>query len=474
MAARGKAFVGPRLRRLRRERGQTQAEMARDLGVSAAYVNLLENNQRSLSLPLLMRLSKGYGVDWRDLVAEEAPGLLADLRAVFEDPFFAAEKPDLQELRAAVSHSPALARALVRLHRSHGTLLDRILALGAGAAGAAEAGGLVPSPERAVHDLFRRHRNHFPALEAAAERLRAELPFASDEAYAALRGRLRDRHGIAVRLVPVEEMPDTLRDHDEAARLVRLSEALDHTNRVFQLAHVLGLVEFGAGIEAIADGAGVESARDRARCRVELANYLAAAILMPYAPFLEAARRFAYDLDRLAQRFDVSFEQVCHRVTTLQRDGARGVPFFFLRIDKAGNVTKRFNATDFQLADHGGACPRWDIHTSFRTPGRILPQVVEMPDGARFFTVSRTVDRPVLSRLAGDNRLAVTLGCALEHASDLVYAAGLRLGDRDLATPIGINCRLCPRQHCAQRAQQPIHFDLTIDVRRRGQTRFES
>lgn len=464
-----KIFVGARLRRLRRERRQTQAEMAKALGVSPAYVNLLEGNQRSLSVQLLMRLSDAYGVDWRSLLEDESPTLLADLRAVFEDPFFAAGKPDLQELRAALAHCPTLAAGLLRLHRSHAALSDHLLALGSGADAAL---GLADNPARTVHDLFRRNGNHFPELEAAAELLHAETEMPADEIYVHLKARLRRLRGIEVEIMTVEEMPGTLRDHDEEARRVRLSEALDHTNRVFQLAHVVGLIEFGTVIDGII--AGVADERARARLRVELANYFAAALLMPYAPFLAEAERHAYDLDRLAARFGVSFEQVCHRVTTLQREGARGVPFFFLRIDKAGNVSKRFNATTFQLADHGGACPRWDVHTSFRTPGRILTQIVEMPDGQRFFTLSRTVDRPVLSRRTGDNRLAVTLGCALDRAGELVYAQHLRLGDPDIVTPIGINCRLCPRAACAQRAHDPLHLDLPIDVRRRGQTRFES
>ncbi|MEO1468920.1 MAG: DUF2083 domain-containing protein, partial [Pseudomonadota bacterium] len=154
--------------------------------------------------------------------------------------------------------------------------------------------------------------------------------------------------------------------------------------------------------------------------------------------------------------------------------GAEGVPFFFMRIDKAGNVTKRFNATEFTLAQYGGACPRLDIHTCFRQPGRVIPQVVEMPDGARYFTINRTVDRPAVSRETQDNRLAVSLGCALGHAEGLAYARGLRLGEPGLATPIGINCRLCPRQHCSQRAHQAVHLELPIDVLRRGETRFES
>ncbi len=462
---RAKAFIGTRLRRLRRERKETQAEMARRLGVSPAYVNLLENNQRSLSVQVLFRLAEAYGVDWRGMLDGEAPTQLADLRAVFDDPLLVDARPDLTELRAALVHAPTLSAGLLRLYRSHAALADRLMALGA----QEEAGAT--RPEQAVHDLFRRHRNHFAELEAAAEALPAVPP---DELYGALKARLR-RRLIAVETVPADTLPGTLRDFDEGARIVRLSEALDHPNRVFQLAHVVGLLEAGHVIDGVIARAGIAGPREMARCRAELANYVAAAVMMPYAPFLALAREGAYDLDRLVHRFGASFEQVCHRVTTLQRDGAQGVPLFFLRIDKAGNVSKRFNATTFQLADYGGACPRWDVHLSFRMPGRILPQVVEMPDGARFFTVSRSVDRPILGggRIE-DNRLAVTLGCALEDAGAIGYAAQFRLTDPGLATPIGINCRLCPRTQCSQRAHQPLHMDLSVDVRRRGPTRFES
>jgi predicted transcriptional regulator len=206
---------------------------------------------------------------------------------------------------------------------------------------------------------------------------------------------------------------------------------------------------------------------------VELANYFAAAVLMPYAPFLEEARASAYDFDHLATRFGVNFEQACHRATTLQREGAQGVPFFFLRIDNAGNVTKRFNSTGFHLAEHGGACPRLDVHNSFRTPGRIVPQFVEMPDSSQYFVLSRTVDRPSFARHAQDFRLAVAMGCAIEHAQEIVYAQDFTL-NRARVTAIGINCRICPRANCDQRAHQAAFLSQPVDERRRGATRYES
>tara|TARA_R100001143_G_scaffold59052_2_gene57431 strand:- start:570 stop:1982 length:1413 start_codon:yes stop_codon:yes gene_type:complete len=466
-----KTLVGPRLRQLRREHGQTQAEMAAALGVSTAYVNLLENNQRSLSVTMLMSLSDAYGVDWRDLIKDEGSTLLADLRNMLQDPLFGGDQPDLQELRAAIDHAPRLVDHFLHLYRNHRNALENMMRLGSEGM---PADLLSSTPERIIHDFFRDHSNHFPDLEAAAERLRAATPCEVDDVYMVLKGRLMRVHGIEVRTASIEDMGQALRIHDETTSIVRLSEALDHQNRVFQLAHVLCLVELPGILGKLTDGSALSSETAVARCHVELANYFAAAFLMPYGPFFEAAEDTRYDVDRLAAAFGVSFEQVCHRLTTLQRDGAKGVPFFFLRVDKAGNVTKRFNSTSFNIADYGGACPVWNIHTSFRTPGVIVPQFVELPDGERFFTMSRTTERPVFSRDTQDRRLALSLGCELKHAHRLAYAAPFNSRDDELFAPIGINCHLCPRKNCSQRAHQPLLMDLPIDTNRRGNTRYES
>lgn len=459
-----KALVGPRLRQLRRERGQTQAEMAKALGISTAYVNLLENNQRSLSVAMLMALSDVYAVDWRDLVTDESAGRLAELRNTIRDPIFASKPPDLQELRAAIDHAPRLVDHFLQLYHSHRTAIEKIMRLGSERM---PDDLLTSTPETIIHDFFRNNSNHFGTLETAAEVVRREGNFEADDAYAVLKSRMRDRHGIRVRTRSVDELKFAIRLYDETERTLDLSEALDHQNRTFQLAHLLCLVEFSGALSAITRDSGIPSTSGVARCHVELANYFAAALLMPYEDFLAAAERTNYDIDRLAARFGVSFEQVCHRLTTLQREGRRGVPFFFLRIDKAGNVTKRFNATSFQLAEYGGACPVWNVHTSFRTPGVIVPQFVELPDGDRFFTLSRTTERPVFSRETQDRRLALALGCELRHAHRIGYAAQYNLEDDGLFSPIGINCHLCPRQSCPQRAHQPLFVELPVDTGRR-------
>ncbi len=461
-----KTFIGPHLRRLRTERGETQGAMARVLGISPSYVNLLENNERSVSVQVMLKLFEAYGVDWREIAEEDGSGALADLRAALQDPVFADARPDLTQLRAALVHAPDLAAAFLRLHRSWQAATDQLLSLNEGDARAISA-----TPEAAVHNVFRRHRNHFRDLEEAAEAFWT-APIERDEIYVALKRRLREGLGISVRLVRVEDLPGTLRQYDEVRREILLSEALDHTNRTFQLAHMCGLLEQRALLDGLIDRAGIGDPRGVARLRVELANYFAAAVLMPYAAFLAEARATKYDLDHIATRFGVSFEQACHRATTLQREGAQGVPFFFLRIDKGGNVTKRFNATDFHLAEYGGACPRLDVHTSFRTPGKIVPQFVEMPDKTQYFVFSRTVDRPTWIRHAQDNRLAVAIGCMIEHAGEIGYAEAFSVAGARMV-PIGINCRVCPRANCDQRAHQATILTQPVDEKRRGATRFD-
>ncbi|MGR3802582.1 helix-turn-helix domain-containing protein [Marinibacterium profundimaris] len=466
-----KTFIGPRLRRLRREAKQTQAEMAKTLGISNSYVNMLEKNERSVSVPVLLRLFEAYGVDWRDLSDDDDAATLSHLRAAFQDPLFAGTSPDLPQLRALLSHAPDVAQSLLKLHNAYRATTDQLLVLSN--ASETNLSILRASPESVVHDFFRDNRNHFPELEEAAAQFWADGPCDSDDIYAALKARLKDRLGLNTRLVPVADMPGTLREYDERRGEVRLSEGLNHPNRAFQLAHVIGLIEQREVIDTILTRLDSDAPAGLNRCRVELANYFAASVLMPYDAFLKEALACKYDFAHLALRFGVSFEQACHRATTLQRKGAEGVPFFFLRIDKAGNVTKRFNSTGFHLAEFGGACPRLDVHTAFRRPGSILPQLVEMPDGSRFFVFACTVNRPRLTRHSQDKRLAIAMGCSIDHLSRIGYVEDLSQANSRV-TEVGINCRICPRANCDQRAHNAMILTEPVDIHRRGETRYST
>ncbi len=466
-----KTFVGPQLRQLRRDHSETQAQMAKRLGISPAYVNLLESNQRSLSVQVLVAITEEYGVDWRALLGERDEARIPELRAVMRDPMFTGEAPDLQELRSAVDHAPRLVSRLMQLYQSHRAMAESINRL----SGTAQLDQvLAASPETAIHDFFRENGNHFDDLEQCAQELRDRIGGAADDMYASLKRHLRVEHGIEAQLVQLSEMPDTLREFRRDSGRVLLSEALDHPNRVFQLAYVTGLLSCADLVSARIDDAQLADPDAKARLAVELTNYFAAALLIPYDAVYELAELTRYDLDRIAAAFCVTYEQVCHRLTTLQRDGKRGVPLFFLRVDRAGNITKRFNATAISLAEQGGSCPVWDLHGAFRTPGVIIPQLVELPDGERFFTFSRTTDRPVFSRQTQDRRLVVALGCDVGHADRVGYAQQFDLTGRAQFAQIGISCHLCPRQACSQRAHQPVNVRLQIDADRRGRTRYES
>ena len=466
-----KTFIGSQLRQLRRDHGQTQVEMGRKLGVSAAYINLLEKNQRSLSVPVLMALADQYNVHWRDVVMDKSANILADLRNAIQDPLFAESQPDIQELRAAIDHAPSLVQNFLKLHQSHRTAMDNILKIG-GERMPQEL--LTSSPETVIHDFFRDNFNYFDSLEQAAEAMSAEEPCQPYEMQAALKQRLHSRHGIAVETLPVEEMSEALRIFDADRRVIQLSEALDFQNRTFQLAHVICFVELSDVLNEITSNLSVTTESAISRCQIELANYFAAAVLMPYDAFHAMAEQSGYDIDRMASAFAVSFEQVCQRLTTLQRETKRGVPFFFLRVDKAGNVTKRFNATSFNIAEYGGSCPVWNLHTAFRTPGVILPQFVELPDGEKFFTLARTTERPVYSMQTQDRRLAISLGCEVQHAAKLIYTSSFQKPADENFSKIGINCYLCLRHNCSQRAHDPLFTELTTDPSRRGETRYES
>ena len=466
-----KTFIGTQLRQLRRDNAQTQAEMGRVLGVSAAYINLLERNQRSLSVPMLMALADHYNVDWRDVVMDKSANILADLRNAVQDPLFAGSQPDIQELRAAIDHAPVLVQNFLKLHQSHRTAMDNIMRFGNERM---PQEFLTSSPETVIHDFFRNNFNYFDILERAAEALSAEEPCQPYEMQMMLKNRLKRRHAIDVVTTPVEQMQEALRIYDADNRVIQLTEALDYQNRTFQLAHILCFVELSDTLHTITADSLVGSERSIARCHVELANYFAAALLMPYDALHALAEQSGYDIDRMASAFAVSFEQVCQRLTTLQRETRRGVPFFFLRVDKAGNVTKRFNATSFNIAEYGGSCPVWNLHTAFRTPGVILPQFVELPDGEKFFTLARTTERPVYSMQTQDRRLAISLGCEVKHAHKLIYTSSFQKPDEDAYSKIGINCHLCQRRNCSQRAHDPLFTELTTDTSRRGETRYES
>ena len=455
-----KIFIGPKLREIRQQRGLTQAELAKQLNVSASYVNLVEHNQRSASFKFLVTLTDKFGLNWHDLTNTDNGNLLADLRRLSADPAFGDAKPDIEELRSVIDGSPNLVAGMLNIFGVYRTFGERL----AEYSEAASLGDSTLSIEQGVHDFFRNNNNYFAELEACAEQCYVQDIADRHEIYGALSSHLRDVLGVKVVHVENEVLGRSLCHYDAKNARIQISDALDHTNKVFQLAHQIARIEFAEMLNEQLPTFLRENEHASERCLTELANYFAAAMIMPYDAFHKAALKSKYDVDVLATRFSVSYEQVCHRLTTLQRPGKRGIPFFFLRIDRGGNVSKRFNATPIQLARYGGACPRLDVHYSFRVPGRILTQIVEMPDNSRYITINRTVDRPAVRYSTEDKRLAVSIGCPVEYAKQTVYGLDLDPNSPRLITPVGVNCRQCPRTNCEQRAHDPFHSDLQLNV----------
>ena len=443
-------YVGPRLRRLRRDLGLKQSDMADDLGISPSYVALLERNQRPLTADLLLRLASTYKVDIARIARDDSADYAARLQAVFKDPMFAdLDLPPLDSVDVSSNYA-GITEAILRLYTAY---KEEQLALADGSAGGSPVADddLDRDPVAESRRFLAARRNCFPILDEAAERIATTLGDPSR-----LPEHLRDRHRLRVRRLPADVMPGFVRRMDRHRDAILLSDALDTAGQRFQLALQLVYLELRDEIAAVVKGGTFRTDSGERLTRRALASYAAAAILMPYSAFAKAVEDRRYDVEALSRQFGTSFEQVAHRLTTLQKPGQERVPFFFIRVDAAGNVSKRLDGAGFPFARHGGGCPLWNLHHAFRTPGEINTQWIELPDGERFFSIARTVasgggafGQPKVMR-------AVALGCAAEHAGRLIYTSGQLERGPPPATPIGVTCRLCHRSECPARSAPPI------------------
>ncbi|HLJ19475.1 MAG TPA: short-chain fatty acyl-CoA regulator family protein [Stellaceae bacterium] len=451
-----KLMLGHKVRRLRRQSGLSQAQMAEQLGISPSYLNLIEHNQRPVTLTLLLKLGQNFGIDLQRFAEDDEARLVSGLSEVLTDALFRGTDLGKQDLRELAAVAPGIAEAMTTLYGAYRQSRQELEAI-ADAAGSPDLARLRSSPGEAARDFFQAELNHFPELEAAAEDLWKRGAFDAAALYASLARYLETSHRLKVQLMPQSIMGAMIRRHDPHRGRVLLSEMLPASGRAFQLACEIAALEHAGTIEG--QLARVRSLEEDARAlvRIGLINYFAGAVLLPYASFSEAAQGLRHDLGILGARFGASFEQVCHRLTTLQRPGAGGVPFFMIRIDAAGNISKRFSANSLHFARFGGACPVWNVHHAFQSPGQILTQLAEMPDGSRYLSIARTVAKPWRKGPARAAQYAIALGCETRHAERIVYADGLALDGQDAADPIGMTCRTCPRGDCAHRAFPAAH-----------------
>lgn len=464
MATERSVYMGPRLKRLRRELGMTQAALAGDLEISPSYVALLERNQRPLTADLLLRLARTYRMDLSDIAGDGGADYPARLAAALKDPMFADIDLPALEVSDAATNFPGISEAFLRLHTAWAERQLELADRDAASGGTSEPVDAVAEAQR----FLSARNNCFPALDEAAEAIGVRVLEAGG-----LTAYLKSSRGLRVRRLPSDALAGSLRRYDRHREQILLDDALDTASQNFQLALQLAYIELRRSLDAALPEAGQISDAGRQLSRRALANYAAAAIIMPYAPMAKAAEARGYDIEALARQFGASFEQVAHRLTTLQKPGRECVPFFFIRVDQAGNVSKRLDGAGFPFARHGGGCPLWTVHHVFSRPRQIVSQWLELPDGKRFLSIARTVTAGGGGFGTARVERAVALGCAAEHAHRLVYTQMQPDLVADKATPIGVTCRLCQRIECPARSAPPIGRQMLPDDYHRGATPFE-
>ena len=465
--------LGTKVRTLRRREHLTQTELASRLEISPSYLNLIEHNQRPLPAHLLVKLAQTFKVDLGTFADDSQARLAGDLQEIFGDPLFEEHPLTTNDVRELAENGSA-SRAVIALYQAYRASIESTRALSAKVFDGRDFLGLNPAhlPSEEVSDVIQHNVNYFPELETAAEDVFRRARIDRGDVYRSLVQYLQDQHGIEVRLMPVSRDRAAVRRFDPERKTLLLSEVLPPWSRQFQVAHQIGLLEATPMMEAILERSQslLTTAESVKLCRIAFANYFAAALLMPYDEFLRIAEDVRYDIELLQHHYTASWEQVCHRLTTMRRKDAAGVPFHFVRVDIAGNISKRFSGTGIRFARFSGSCPRWDVHAAFLTPGRIRTQLSKMPDGTAYFCVARTIRKSYGGFASGDMLMAVGIGCPIKDAAKLVYADGYDLGNLEAAVPIGTTCRLCERMDCEQRAFPPLQHGLSVDENVRGRS----
>ena len=461
-----KLFAGAHMRNIRNEHKLTQKDCAQRLGISTSYLNQIENNQRPLSASVILSLVEEFNTDITKFKIDDSDRRLTDLREIMRDPIFGTETPSLQELKIATSNTPEFAKAFVTLHNAYQSSQDQLAAMDDVLQ--REDLQLRPQPYDEVRDFFHYMDNYIEWLDRCAESFAEDLEASKSNALDKLVERFATVHKISVLFEVQSDVPPTLRSLEAKSSKLYINPSLPTPSQVFQLLAQIAILEESEAIEKILDDGNFSTPEARAIAKLGLANYFAGAAMMPYARFLNKARELRHDLELLSDHFGASLEQVAHRLSTLNRMGAKGVPFFFLRVDRAGTITKRHSSTRLQFARFGGACPLWNVHQAFEKPGEYVRQLAVTPDGEKYFSLARTVTKRARGFNSVIRRYSIGLGCSIKHAGEVVYADGLDFDASEDYCKIGISCRICERTNCPQRSVPPIGKSLSVDFEKRN------
>lgn len=317
------------------------------------------------------------------------------------------------------------------------------------------------TPAEEVDDFIVACDNYISELEDAAGTLRGEIDPFGPPSDSRLIDFLERRMGVTVRYVretalDIDKLWNQVH-YDPETRIFSILESAAGSSYRFQLARLVCRLRLGDPIRALADASPMlRSTESRERAAGAMASYAAACLLMPYDAFRSSAEDARYDVEFLARKYGASFEQVCHRLVSLKRPGAEGVPFAFMRTDPAGFVTKRMPLPRLPLPRYGNACPLWAVYNAFQTPGSICRQIAEFPNGERFLFIARAQGKVQHRFNAPRHLVSVMIACDALYADRTIYADGLDLTASGLATPVGPSCRLCARRACIYREEAPI------------------
>ena len=464
--------IGSKIRKVRRSKGLSQSELSKNLGISASYLNLLESGRRTITVPLLIKTGNELGISLKDLTLESNKRILSDVMEALSNELFEDLDITNHETTEFISSNPNIAKAMLTLNDSYKSLREdmqnRLEVMEVESS--IKERKSTRLPVEIVSDFLQENKNYFDSIERKAESIRNKIYFEEGHRTIghSLIQYLLNEHNTKTKVVSTEEDEKSIKKFDENNKILFLSEMLTYSARNFHLAYQIAYFDAHEIINRIIEDNKIYSEEVISLLKISLLNYFAAALLMPYDEFLQSAKKNKYDVEILMHHFATSFEQVTHRLTNLQRPGNEGVPFHFLKTDIAGNVSKRFSLSGIHIPRHGGSCPRWNVYIAFLNPGRIHPQISKMPDGKTYFCIARAFEKGIEKHGMPKSFVSIGLGCDIQYAKELTYSEGMDLQNKKLETPIGVSCRICPREDCQQRAFPPIDKELKLDISYRG------
>jgi len=460
--------IGPKIKSFRRQLGLQANRLAEQLGISASYLNLIESGKRKIDGDLLLKVCEELKIELSDLTNKSDLNLVNDISELLDDKLF--EDLDIvgPEVKDLVNTNPKIAKALIKLgdnfkQKDH-EIINKVENL---------SGKIIDSrktafPGEVISDFLQEKKNYFPKLEEFANNVFEKVQKNNRTRYVALCEFLKTEYSITVKDVIPDEGKPFSKIFDKNKKELLLS---DYNSLETKKLHAAAQIAQEGAMKEINDYLSefkFPTEESKRLTQIALLNYCGAAILMPYKLFHSECKKLKYDLELLQNTFATSFEQVAHRVTSLQDPKLPGIPFHFLRVDVAGNISKRFSLSGIEIPRYGGACPRWNVYSAFSRPGVIQAAVSKMTNGEKYVCIARTVEKGVGRYGQKKSMLSIGLGCEAKYAKDFVYTENLSLSDKKTEIPIGVSCRTCDRLDCSQRAFPPLHKKFDVDVNARG------